>query len=414
MVYFKSHVKALSLIVKGDDDMASSRKDNRGRALRKGESQRKDGLYQYRYTDPMKVRRTIYDADLNELRRKEAEIEKQLGLGINYHSGSIKLMDQIELMLEIKTNLSSNTLRSYKYLLVALERHPISCMPINKISTLDCKRLCCDLVKDGYAFGTIAKIKSIIKEALKLACEDNILPRNPCDFTLSKVIEDTTEKVSALTKAQKTELLEFLRKDRYYARYYDDVVVLLDTGLRIGEYCGVTLPEIDFQNHVLHVRKQLVEGTEGLYVSDLKTENAERDIPLMPETEISLRRIINKRSVTVEPMVDGYVGFLCLSKNGRPRYNREFNGIFKRILKRFNRTAKNPIERLTPHVLRHTFCTELIAANANIKSVQYLMGHAFASTTLDVYTDFDFDNIVCDISKLPVRDPSLLEDKSAM
>ena len=273
--------------------MASSRKDSRGRVLRKGESQRKDGLYQYRYTDLLKIRRTIYDSDLNELRRKAAEIDKQLGMGINYHSGTIQLMEQIELMLEIKTNLSSNTPRSYKYLLVALERHPIARMPINKITTLDCKRPCCDLDKDGYAFGTIAKIKAIIKEALKLACEDNILPRNPCDFTLSKVIEDTTEKVLALTKTQKVELLEFLRIHKYYARYYDDVVVLLDTGLRIGEYRGITLPEIDFQNHVLHVRKQLVEGTEGLYVSDLKTENAERDIPLMTETEISLRRVIN-------------------------------------------------------------------------------------------------------------------------
>ena len=393
---------------------STSRKDNRGRVLRKGESQRKDGLYQYRYTDLTKERRTIYDSDLNELRKKEAEIQKQLGLGINYHSGTIKLMDQIELMLEIKTNLSPNTLRSYNYLLVALKRHPVSCMPINKITMLDCKRLCCDLDKEGYAFGTIAKIKSIIKESLRLACEDNILPRNPCDFTLSKVIEDTTEKVTALTKAQKAEFLEFLRKDRYYARYYHDVVVLLDTGLRIGEYCGLTLSDIDFENHVLHVRKQLVEGTEGLYVSDLKTENAERDIPLMPETELSLHGVINKRAITVEPMIDGRVGFLCLSKNGRPRYNREFNGIFKRMLNRFNLTAENQIEKLTPHVLRHTFCTELIASGANIKSVQYLMGHAFASTTLDVYTDFDFDNIVCDISKLPVRDPSLLEDKSAM
>ena len=394
--------------------MASSRKDSRGRVLRKGESQRKDGLYQYRYKDPTKARRTIYDSNLNELRKKEAEIQKQLGLGINYHSGTIKLMDQIELMLEIKTNLSANTLRSYKYLLVALKRHPIAQMSINKITMLDCKRLCCDLDKDGYAFGTIAKIKSIIKESLKLACEDNILLRNPCDFVLNKVIEDKTEKVCALTKSQKAELLEFLRRDRYYSRYYDDVVVLLGTGLRIGEYCGTTISEIDFDNHVLHVRKQLVEGTEGLYVSDLKTENAERDIPLMPETEISLRGVINKRSVTVEPMVDGHVGFLCLSKNGRPRYNREFNGIFKRMLNHFNLTAENQIEKLTPHILRHTFCTELIAAGANIKSVQYLMGHAFASTTLDVYADFDFDNIVCDISKLPVRDPSLLEDKSAI
>lgn len=96
--------------------MASSRKDSRGRVLLKGESQRKDGLYQYRYKDPTKARRTIYDSNLNDLRKKEAKIQKNLVLG------------------------------------------------------------------------------SIINELLKLACEDNILPRNPCDFTLSKVIEDTTER----------------------------------------------------------------------------------------------------------------------------------------------------------------------------------------------------------------------------
>ena len=62
--------------------MASSRKDSRAHVLRKEEGQRKDGLYQYRYTDLLKIRRTIYDSDLNELRKKEMEIEKQLGRGI--------------------------------------------------------------------------------------------------------------------------------------------------------------------------------------------------------------------------------------------------------------------------------------------------------------------------------------------
>lgn len=142
--------------------MASSRKDSRGRVLRKGESQRKDGLYQYRYKDPTKARRTIYDSNLNELRKKEAEIQKQLCLGINYHSGTIKLMDQIELMLEIKTNLSANTLRSYKYLLVALKRHPFASTTLDVYADFDFDNIVCDISKLPVRDPSLLEDKSAI------------------------------------------------------------------------------------------------------------------------------------------------------------------------------------------------------------------------------------------------------------
>ena len=58
--------------------MSTKRKDNKGRVLKTGESQRKDLIYQYRYTDFRGKRQTIYSANLQELRQKEKEIQKQI------------------------------------------------------------------------------------------------------------------------------------------------------------------------------------------------------------------------------------------------------------------------------------------------------------------------------------------------
>ena len=69
--------------------MSEKRKDNKGRILRTGESQRKDLIYQYRYTDIRGKRQTVYSSDLKELREKEKEIQKQLDDGIDYAAGKI-------------------------------------------------------------------------------------------------------------------------------------------------------------------------------------------------------------------------------------------------------------------------------------------------------------------------------------
>ena len=67
--------------------MSEKRRDQRGRILKTGESHRKDGLYMFRYTDTRKQRRYIYARSLEELRRKEAEIQRDLADGIDYAAG---------------------------------------------------------------------------------------------------------------------------------------------------------------------------------------------------------------------------------------------------------------------------------------------------------------------------------------
>lgn len=76
--------------------MSEKRKDCKGRVLRTGESERKNGLYQYRYEDVNGKRQTIYDRDLNKLRKKEKEIQKQLEEGVGFFDGCTPLCDVLD------------------------------------------------------------------------------------------------------------------------------------------------------------------------------------------------------------------------------------------------------------------------------------------------------------------------------
>lgn len=55
-------------------------------------------------------------------------------------------------------------------------------------------------------------------------------------------------------------------------------------------------------------------------------------------------------------------------------------------MKKYRRTHEEPLPTITPHVLRHTFCTNLANAGMDTKSLQYLMGHSDAAITMNVYT----------------------------
>lgn len=101
MIQWTCHIKALS-ITERSLTMSEKRKDNKGRILRTGESQRKDLIYQYRYTDIRGKRQTIYSSDLKELREKEKTIQKQLDDGIDYAAGKITVLALLERYISFK------------------------------------------------------------------------------------------------------------------------------------------------------------------------------------------------------------------------------------------------------------------------------------------------------------------------
>ena len=107
-----------------------------------------------------------------------------------------------------------------------------------------------------------------------------LLYTSPFEFTLSDVLEDDTEQKVILTSEQEERLLAFMETDKIYSKYYDEVVLLLETGLRISEFCGLTTHS-DMQNRILNIDHQLLKDSEmGYYIETPKTKNGKRELPL--------------------------------------------------------------------------------------------------------------------------------------
>ena len=103
--------------------------------------------------------------------------------------------------------------------------------------------------------------------------------------------------------------------------------------------------------------------------------------------ESLLGLLIRKRSIKTDSIIDGVSGFIVVDENGNPAYGSVISTRFKRIAAKYNqKLPSHKIEHFSPHILRHTFCTNMESAGLNIKSLQYIMGHAQANTTLNTYT----------------------------
>ena len=93
-------------------------------------------------------------------------------------------------------------------------------------------------------------------------------------------------------------------------------LILFKTGLRISEFCGLTIKDIDFKNGILNIDHQL-QRTNGIgyVIESTKTSSGTSRIPMLDEVAEAFHRVINNRpKVKVEPIIDGYSGFLYLEK----------------------------------------------------------------------------------------------------
>lgn len=94
----------------------------------------------------------------------------------------------------------------------------------------------------------------------------------------------------------------------------------------------------------------------------------------------------------IEKMIDGHTGFLFINQYGEPLVSGNLEAAMNRLQKKYEE-CYGKVPKVVPHTLRHTFCTNMIRAGLDAKSVQYLMGHATAEITLNVYTHFKFEDV---------------------
>ena len=375
--------------------MSEKRKDKKGRIFRSGEGQRPNKTYFYRYhRNGDKKWCYVHAPTLEELRQKEEVIQRDLLDGIDYAGGEITVAELVDRYINLRRGLKENSMRAYGSAINRIHTDPFGSRMIRSVRLSDGKGWFVSLHDKGLKQNTIGILQSVLRPAFEMAVDDDMIRKNPFKFKLSDVIPNDAYVRSALTKAQQERYLQFIR-DHGKDNYYDDIVILLGTGLRVSELYGLTKADIDFDRRCIHVRRQLCRTAEKPYfVTPPKTKSGIRNVPMTDAVYMALMRVVKARTAPkVELPVDGHSGFLFLDKSGMPKVAMHLENYMRGLQARFEKAYGKPVPRITPHVLRHTFCTNVQQAGLDVKSLQYLMGHSNASVTLDVYTHSSFDSV---------------------
>ena len=416
LYYFEgmSDIKALS-IMERSITMSEKRRDNKNRILRTGESQRKDGRYAYKYIDTFGKPQFVYSwklvptdktpagkRDDIALREKEKEIQKDLDDGIDHIGKKMTVCQLYAKQIRHRANVRHGTKQGRKQLMRILQEDKLGACRIENVKLSDAKEWALRMKEKGYGFKTINNHKRSLKAAFYTAIQDDCIRKNPFDFQLNTVLEDDTEPKEPLSPTQEAAFLSFVQHDKVYQKYYDEIIILLGTGLRISELCGLTEADIDLDKQLINVDHQLLKIADvGYYVETPKTKSGNRVIPMSEKVLEAFQRVLNKRKYAQPVILEGYTKFLFLNRNGLPKVAVNYESMFRGLVRKYTKTQKVALPKvMTPHTLRHTFCTTLANAGMNPKALQYIMGHSNINMTLNYYAHTTSETSITEMKRL--------------
>ena len=391
--------------------MAKTRKDLRGRSLRKGEVQRaSDKRYMYTYTDPLGRRKFIYANDLTQLREKEEKLLKDQLDGLDiYVAGKATLNETFDRYISTKYNLRESTRSSYLYTYDHYVRNTFGLKRIAEIKYSDVLQFYYHLLnQQGISLGTLDSVHCLLHPTFQLAVRDEIIRKNPTDGVMKEISRESGKNRGvrhALTIEQQRCFMEYIANHPIYYHWWPMFTILLGTGCRIGEALGLRWQDLDFENRVISINHSLVyypaNGSNKcvLRVSLPKTDAGIRTIPMLDIVKDAFEMLYEeqKENGFNETEIDGMTGFIFCNRFGSVPNPQTVNHTIKRIANNYNadevvrakKEHRDPIilPNFSCHHLRHTFCTRLCENETNLKVIQSIMGHKNIETTLDIYAE---------------------------
>jgi integrase len=212
-----------------------------------------------------------------------------------------------------------------------------------------------------------------------MAYVNDVIPSNPMEKVIRpKPRKDETRKVDveAYTEEETAYIVECLEKEPLKWRAF--MCLMIGTGVRRGECCGLKWSNVDFQNSTITIEHNLCYTPEkGIYL-DTPKNGKTRTIPVSYDVMGMLKQLRENEGVikftpyvftqddTTEPM----------HPQSPTRYMQKFS-------------ARYGIQELHPHKLRHSFASIAITNGADIASVSEILGHSDKAVTLRMYTHAD-------------------------
>ena len=144
---------------------------------------------------------------------------------------------------------------------------------------------------------------------------------------------------------------------------------------------------------ILDIMAGVKEPELGVIIETTKTDAGTRVLPITEDVAQMFQAIIEDRNAPkVEKSIDGYSGFLFYDDNGMPLVAMHWQHRFNHMVGRYNDIYRVQLPNITPHICRHTYCSNMAKSGMNPKTLQYLMGHSDISVTMNVYTHIGFDD----------------------
>ena len=378
-------------------------KDLKGKELGIGLSQRKDGVYQARYTDRWGKRKTIYGNDIRLLR-------KQLAEEITDNEKFSNVKEDITLdywfgrWMEVYKNKSvrPNTKREYTHI---YQKNISPYLGDRNISTLiksDIQLLIDTASDNGYAYERQNKIKVILRDMLQRAVEDQLVINNPVSGI--KLRADKEIKAQALSEEEQNIFFDYCR-NTFYENLFN---VAVNTGLRPGELFALQLSDIDIEKGYIEVNKTLVyqkyltDSKKEFHIEPPKTKQSYRKVPINSicmsyiERQFELKKIISSKRPKQQN------NYLFVTKFNTPLNSQIYSDAIRAVIKQIN--LVRPFDEQFPvfsgHTFRHTFATRCFENGVDAKVVQSYLGHASLKMTMDLYTHVTEEKSSNDIEKI--------------
>ena len=390
------------------------RRDSKHRVLRAGESMRADGKYQFKYHIAGKPH-FVYSWKLEPTDKLPAgkkpclslrELEKQIGYDLESQLDPMKrnitVNELVERYLSTKTGAKHSTVANYNFVKNILKKEEFSETKIVNIKTSDAKLFLIKMQSDGKGYSTVKSVRGVLRPAFQMAVDDDILNKNPFEFQLAGVVVNDSHTRTAITREQMRQFLKFVHDDNCYCKYYEVVYILFHTGMRISEFCGLTLKDIDLKNRIVNIDHQLQRTSDMQYVIEsTKTNAGTRKLPITEKVARCFQAIIEDREPQQrEKMIDGYAGFLFYDKDINPLVAMHWEHRFNHMVQRYNDIYRIQIPNITPHVCRHTYCSNMAKSGMNPKTLQYLMGHSDIGVTLNTYTHLGLEDAEDELKRM--------------
>ena len=384
------------------------RKDKKNRVLKEGEYQRSCGTYEFKWRDKSGGRHSISAVTLEELREKELDVLRDVLDGVKADKNNLTINDLYNSWVQLKRGLKDNTFSNYKYMYTMFVEPDFGKRKIVDLKRSDIRSFYNYLADERHVqINTIDCIHTVLHQVLELGVEDDYLRYNPSDNALKELKKARNFEVTkrrALTVPEQELFEAYLSKQGQYHRWYPIFIIMLWTGMRVGEVTGLRWCDIDLEDDTISVNHTLVYYDKRnderctFAINTPKTAAGERIIPMLPKVKEAFmmeKQYQEECGLESRAVVDGYRDFIFINRFGNVQHQGTLNKALTRIFRDCNfEILDKPhkkdtviLPKFSNHSLRHTFTTRMCEAGVNLKVMQEILGHADAETTMDIYAE---------------------------